>query len=101
MLSMSLRVMGLPMARSTWAAAGTLYGAVVLKREKAAALPGGDTWHINGSLVNGIGTNGMVNVAGKCDLGSATPALALDGLRLVSSGGDTFDAGAVWITGRV
>lgn len=83
------------------AASGLLYGALVLRREKTAATPGADTWHINGSLVNSIGTNGMVTVAGKCNLGSATPALTLGGMRLLSSGGDTFDAGALWVSGRI
>lgn len=82
-------------------ATGTLYGSITLTRERIAAAPGGDTWHINGSLVNGIGTNGQLVLAGMGTLNSATPALKLDGLRLGASGADTFDAGAIWVTGRV
>lgn len=82
-------------------AAGVLYGCVSLHREKTAALPGGDTWHISGSLVNGIGTNGQLVVAGVCPLNSGTPALKLDSIRLSVSGANTFDAGAVWVTGYI
>lgn len=82
-------------------ASGLLYGCITLVREKTAALPGGDTWHANGSLVNGIGTNGQLVVAGIGPLGSGTPARTVDSIRLSVSGANTFDAGAVWVTGYI
>ena len=88
---------GLSMANAT----GTLYGCIYLQREATTALPGGDTWHVNGSLVNGIGTNGQLIVAGICPLGSSNPARKVDSIRLSVSGANTFDAGAVWVVGYI
>lgn len=82
-------------------ASGTLYGSITLRREAVASVPGGDGWNINGSLVNGIGTNGQLVVGGTGYLSSQTPTSKLAGLRLASSTDDTFDSGTIYVTGRI
>lgn len=84
------------------AGAGTaaLSGSVTLVREKTVASPGGDKWHINGGMPNSVGSNGSIITMGNGSLGSATPARTLDGLRLITTGANTFDAGTIWVTGR-
>lgn len=72
------------------AGTGTLKGVLHFFREPSSG--SGDIWHINGSLVNGIGTNGQLVMGGSsCPL----PLSALDGVRLNSSGSNTFDGGTV------
>lgn len=77
-----------------------LSGELTLRREKTAALPGGDKWHIFGGMPNSVGSNGSIITMGNGSLNSATPAKVLDGLRLITTGANTFDAGTIYVTGR-
>jgi hypothetical protein len=81
-------------------AAAVLSGVVTLKREKIAASPGGDSWVINGGMPNSVGSNGSIITMGRGTLNSASPSLKLDGLRLITTGAGTFDAGAIYVNGR-
>lgn len=85
---------------ATAGAAGTVYGSVVLSRMTVATLPGYDRWSINGSLYVNSPTT-MQTVAGQISLTSSTPTGKLDGLRLVASGANTYDAGRVSVLGRI
>lgn len=78
-----------------------LSGCVILKRLKSAAIPGGDTWAVNALLPNSVGSNGAISTGGTGTLNSATPTSKLDGLRLITTGANTFDAGAIWVSGRI
>ena len=75
---------------------GVLRGALHFYRELSSG--SGDIWHVNGSLVNGIGTNGQLVIAGTS---GPLPASALDGVRLNSSGTNNFDAGAISMRARL
>lgn len=76
-------------------------GHLTLRREAVAAIPGGDTWTINGGMPNSVGSNGSIITMGDGALGSGTPTRKLDGLRLITTGVNTFDAGTIYVTGRI
>jgi hypothetical protein len=82
-------------------AAAAFYGSITLRRQRSVAMPGGDTWTINGALHNNVGSNGSILVSGNVALNSDTPTLKLDGLRLITTGANTFNSGSAWVTGRI
>lgn len=76
-----------------------LNAVVILTRVPASGLPDGDSWLITGSGTL-VGSGAGVACMGVGTLNSASPVKVLDRIRLATTGANTFDAGAVWVTGR-
>ena len=76
-----------------------LHGHLTLRRRPANAIPGGDTWTCSYCLAHS-GSTSMTTGGGSVSLGSFTPVYTLDGVRIRSTGANTFDAGTVAMYAR-